>query len=429
VNLRLRSLTGAALLACGLLTACSATSGTTINLYISPENNLQTVVDRCTADAHGRYRIVYNKLPRDADGQREQMVRRLAAGDDSLDILGLDVTWIPEFAEAGWIDEWTGADKAEAVRDVLPGPLATAQWDGKLYGATKNTNVQLLWYDDRVTPEPPATFDDMMRQAQQLKAAGKPDQILFTGAQYEGLVVFYNTLVASAGGHILSDDGKSVVMDAGAVKALALLKTLTTTGITNASLTNQEEDQVRQSFQRGEGAYELNWPYVYASYGQEKPQDIGHLKWAPYPSVVPGTPSRVTIGGYNLAVSTYSPHKAEAFEAALCLRNATSQKYQALEGGLPPSLASVYDDATPLDPAKAADSGSNPTMAQQFPMKADIRAALLTAAVRPLTPAYQTLSTVIAKVLSPPSAIDPRATADELRQKLTDALDSKGIIP
>jgi multiple sugar transport system substrate-binding protein len=426
---RLRSLLAVALLACGLLTACSSSGGTTINLYISPENNLQTVVDRCNAAANGRYRIVYNKLPRDADGQREQMVRRLAAGDSSLDILGLDVTWVPEFAEAGWIDEWTGANKTAALYDVLPGPLATAQWDGKLYGATKNTNVQLLWYDDRVTPKPPATFDEMMRQAQALKAAGKPDQVLFTGAQYEGLVVFYNTLVASAGGHILSDDGKSVVMDAGAVKALALLKTLTTTGITNASLTNQEEDQVRQSFQRGEAAFELNWPYVYASYGQEKPQDLSHLKWTRYPSVVPGTPSRVTIGGYNLAISTYSPHKPEAFEAALCLRNPTSQKYQALEGGLPPSLASVYDDTRPLDPAKPFDAKANPTMASQFPMKADIRAALLNAAVRPLTPAYQTLSTVIAKVLSPPSDIDPQSTADELRAKLTDALDSKGIIP
>lgn len=426
---RLRSLAGVVLLACGLLTACSSPSGTTINLYISPENNLQTVVDRCNTAAGGRYRIVYNKLPRDADGQREQMVRRLAAGDSSLDILGLDVTWVPEFAEAGWIDEWTGADKAAATRDVLPGPLATAQWDGKLYGATKNTNVQLLWYDDRVTPKPPSTFDDMMRQAQQLNTAGKPHQVLFTGAQYEGLVVFYNTLVASAGGHILSDDGKSVVMDAGAVNALALLKTLTTTGITNASLSNQKEDQVRQSFQRGEGAFELNWPYVYASYGHEKPQELTHLKWTRYPSVVPGTPSRVTIGGYNLAISTYSPHKPEAFEAALCLRNATSQKYQALEGGLPPSLASVYDDTTPLDPAKPFDAKANPTMASQFPMKADIRAALLNAAVRPLTPAYQTLSTVIAKILSPPSDIDPQATADELRAKLADALDSKGIVP
>jgi multiple sugar transport system substrate-binding protein len=346
-----------------------------------------------------------------------------------MDVLGLDVTWIPEFAEAGWIDPWTGADRAAATKDVLPGPLATAQWNGKLYGATKNTNIQLLWYDDRLTPAPPRTFDEMMAQARRLKAAGKPYQVVFTGAQYEGLVVFYNTLVASEGGHILSDDGKSVVMDDGAVQALQLLKTLASTGITDPSLTNQKEDEVRQAFQRGQAAFQLNWPFVYAAYAQEKPQDVSHIKWAPYPAAVPGREAHGTIGGYNLAVSTYSPHKREAFEAALCLRNEESQKYQALLDGEPPSLASIYSDTKPLDPAKPADATANPTMAQQFPMKDDIRTALGDAAVRPLTPAYQNLSTVISKVLSPPAEIDPQATAQELRERLADALESRGIIP
>jgi multiple sugar transport system substrate-binding protein len=62
-------------------------------------------------------------------------------------------------------------------------------------------------------------------------------------------------------------------------------------------------------------------------------------------------------------------------------------------------------------------------------MKPDILAALADAAVRPLTPAYQNLSTVISKVLSPPSAINPQATAAELRERLTDALNSRDIIP
>jgi multiple sugar transport system substrate-binding protein len=62
-------------------------------------------------------------------------------------------------------------------------------------------------------------------------------------------------------------------------------------------------------------------------------------------------------------------------------------------------------------------------------MKGDIQAALTDAAVRPLTPAYQNLSTVISKVLSPPAEINVQATAEELRERLADALDSRGIIP
>ncbi|MFI6027703.1 ABC transporter substrate-binding protein [Amycolatopsis magusensis] len=425
---RALSVLGAGLMAAGLLTACGSSDGLKINIYYAPEDNFQKVVDQCNTKAGGRYEIVYNKLPRGADGQREQMVRRLAAGDEGLDILGLDVNWVAEFAEAGWAEEWTGGNKAQATAGVLPGPLETATWNGKLYAAPKNTNVQLLWYDDRVTPAPPETWDQMIDQALALKAQGKPSEILFTGAQYEGLVVIYNTLVESAGGRILSEDGKSVVMDEGAVKALEILKRVTSSGITNASLTNQKEDEVRQAFQDGTGAFELNWPFVYPSFKKEKPDDLQHFKWATYPSVVPGQPARTTIGGYDLAVSTASRHKPEAFEAALCLRSPESQKFSALNDGVPPTLEALYTDTTPLDPAKPA-SDDNPSMDTQYPMRETILEALKNAAVRPLTPAYQNLSTVMSKVLSPPAAIDPQATAEELRKQLADALESKGVIP
>lgn len=413
----------------GLVTACGTDDPRTINVYYAPEDNFQKVVDSCNERADGRYRIVYNKLPRDADGQREQMVRRLAAGDETMDVLGLDVTWVPEFAEAGWVEEWTGDRRAEAERDVLPGPLSTAKWNGKLWAAPKNTNVQLLWYDDRITPEPPSTWDEMIRDSKRLEREGKPHRILFTGAQYEGLVVVYNSIVESAGGRILSDDGKRVIVDEGAVEALRILKKVTTSGLTDPSLTNQQEDEVRLAMQQGRGAFELNWPFVYASYAAEKPAALRHFKWAQYPGVREGSPGRSTIGGYDLAVSASSPNKPAAFEAALCLRSPEHQKFSALTDGVPPSIETVYEDTEPLDPSKPADPEDNPSMATEYPMRGAIKKALENAALRPLTPAYQNLSTVMAKVLSPPSEIDPRRTAQRLREELAAALDSKGVIP
>ncbi|MGW4483514.1 ABC transporter substrate-binding protein [Amycolatopsis sp. NPDC004368] len=417
------------LVATGLLAACGTDSGPMkINVYYAPEDNFQTVVDNCNKAAGGRYEIVYNKLQRGADDQRIQMARRLAAGDTSMDVLGLDVTWVSEFAEAGWAEEWTGQNKAAASDGVLQGPLETATYEGKLYAAPKNTNVQLLWYDDRITPNPPKTWDEMMQMSQQLKTEKKPYSIVFTGAQYEGLVVVYNTLVESFGGHILSDDGKSVVMDQGAVDALALLKHVTSSGITDPSLTNQKEDDVRQTFQRGNAAFELNWPFVYASYAEEKPQDLAHFKWAVYPEAKAGLPAKTTIGGYDLAVSTYSQHKPQAFEAALCLRSAENQKFSAINDGVPPTIESVYHNDVPLDPSKPA-SNDNPNMAIKYPMRDTILDALKTAAVRPLSPAYQNASTVMSKILSPPSEINPPVTAQQLREQLNDALQSKGVIP
>ncbi len=421
---------GAAVLAAvPAIAACGSDSGTEINVYLSPEQNFQTVVDRCNEKANGRYKIVYRKLPRDADGQREQMVRRLAAGDTGLDVLGLDVTWVPEFAEAKWLEEWTGENKSDAEQGVLEGPLATAMWNGKLYGATKNTNIQLLWYDDRLTSQPPQTWSEMMDMSKQLKEEGKPYRILFTGAQYEGLVVQYNTLVASEGGQILSEDGKKVVMDQGAVDALELLKDVSTSGLTDPSMPNAQEQQVQQAFEApdSKAAFELNWPYVFAAIQSGNPERAKHLKWARYPGI--DGPSKATIGGFNLAVSALSQHKPEAFEAALCLRGPDSQKFQAICDGVPPTIESIYSDDVPIDPCPGAESSDRPSMTTAYPMKETILEALKDASVRPLTVVYQNLSTITSKVLSPPADIDPQSTAEKLRDGLQKALDSKGVLP
>ena len=69
-----------------------------------------------------------------------------------MDLIGMDVTWTAEFAEAGWIREITGADKDAATEDTLQPTIDTAVWKDKLYGIPKHTNVQLLWYRKSLVP-------------------------------------------------------------------------------------------------------------------------------------------------------------------------------------------------------------------------------------------------------------------------------------
>ncbi|MFY1670084.1 ABC transporter substrate-binding protein [Plantactinospora sp. WMMB334] len=386
----------------------------TINLYYTTEQNIQKVVDDCNAEAGGRYRIVYRVLPRAADDQRVQLVRRLAAEDTGMDILGLDVTWTQEFASAGWLLEWTGERRAEAERGTLTGPLETARYEGRLYAAPKNTNVQLLWYRSDLVQQPPRTWDEMIRMAQELRGQGHPYRVVTMGAQYEGLVVLYNTLVASAGGQIIDEDGTRAVFDDGAVRALEVLHRFATAGITTSSFSNTIEDQARLDFQSGQGAFQLNWPFVYPAMQEAAPELAEKVRWARYPGIDPGTPSRVTIGGFNLGVSRYTRHPDESFDAAACIRNAEHQKFSAINDGVPPTIESVY---------------AEPEMAEAYPMRDTILEELKDAATRPRSPAYQNISTVLSAMLSPPSAIDPQETAERMREATQDALDSKGVLP
>ncbi|MEU0579902.1 ABC transporter substrate-binding protein [Streptomyces griseoincarnatus] len=401
------------------LAACGGdgeSSRPTLNWYNFPDDSgaLQEAADRCSRESGGRYRIVYNKLPRAADGQRQQMVRRLAAEDDSLDILGLDVTWAAEFAEARWIKEWTGENKRRATEGTLDVPIQTATWKGKLYAVPYNTNIQLLWYREDLVPEPPTTWAEMLDMSRDLARQGKPHYAEIQGAQYEGLTVWFNSLINSAGGTILNPSATEPSLGPPAVKAASIMRDLARSPAADPSLPNQMEDQNRLAMESGVAAFEINYPFVYPSMKSNNPTLFKNFRWAVYPRVDADRPSRPTIGGIDLAVSAYSRHPDLAFDAALCLRDRENQLNAALKGGLPPTLRALYDE---------------PDFMKEYPFSEEVLTSLESASVRPLTPAYQNVSIAVSHTLSPPSGIQPESDVSTIREQIDEALRSEGVIP
>ncbi|CAL9364257.1 ABC transporter substrate-binding protein [Streptomyces sp. DH-12] len=388
----------------------------TLNWYNFPDDSgaLQEAADRCSRESGGRYRIVYNRLPREADGQREQLVRRLAAEDDSLDILGLDITWAAEFAEARWIREWTGENERRATEGTLEVPLQTATWKDRLYAVPYNTNIQLLWYREDLVPTPPTTWAEMLDMSRDLARQGKPHYVEIQGAQYEGLTVWFNSLVNSAGGSILNPSATEPSLGPPAVRAASIMRDLARSPAADPSLPNQMEDQNRLAMESGVAAFEINYPFVYPSMRSNNPELFEHFRWAVYPRVDADRPSRPTIGGIDLAVSAYSRHPDLAFDAALCLRDRENQLAAALKGGLPPTLRAIYDE---------------PEFMKEYPFSKEVLASLESASVRPLTPAYQNVSIVVSHTLSPPSGIEPESAVSTIREQIDEALRSEGVIP
>ena len=174
------------------------------------------------------------------------------------------------------------------------------------------------------------------------------------------------------------------------------------------------EDQNRLAFETGKAAFEINYPFVYPSAQENAPAIAKQMGWAEYPRVDANLPSRPPVGGIDLAVSAFSPHKQQAFDAIMCLRNRDNQLRNAVKGGLPPTLASLYRDP------RLINGG--------YPFAAEILDSLQRGGVRPKTPAYQSVSTVISSTLYPPSSAGP-AKLGQLRSQLQDAIESKGLIP
>ena len=76
----------------------------TLTWYINPDNGGQAeLAKKCGDASDGAYRIETQILPNEADQQREQLVRRLAADDPSVDLMSLDPPFVAEFANAGYL--------------------------------------------------------------------------------------------------------------------------------------------------------------------------------------------------------------------------------------------------------------------------------------------------------------------------------------
>ena len=67
------------------------------------------------------------------------------------------------------------------------------------------------------------------------------------------------------------------------------------------------------------------------------------IGWAPWPSVEPGRPSKVTVGGINLGVGAFSEEPDLAFEAAECLAQPDNQIVASVKGGLAPTDEALYE--------------------------------------------------------------------------------------
>lgn len=404
-----------------LLPACGGgeDGGTpTVRWYVfrEPSGAFENAARECSQAAGGRYRIEIAELPAQADAQREQLVRRLAAEDSDIDIVYMDVIWTAEFAEAGWILPWEGAAARQLSEGVLEGPLATATYNGSLWAAPLTSNTQLLWYRKSLVPEDdvPVTWDQLIDVAERLPVGR--NLVQEQGARYEGLTVWFNSVLASAGGAVLEGGGQDAEVVIGGdatVRTLDLLRRFARSPVADPALATNAEDAGRLRFQEGSSAFMLNWPFVYPSARADAPEVFEDMGWARYPAVTANRPSRPPLGGANLGVGAFTKHAALTREAIGCLVSPGHQADYATRGGLPPTLARVYDE---------------PDVRREYPFADLLRDSIDAAAPRPVSPAYNDISRAIYTTIHPLRSIDPRSDSENLKDKVSKAVKSEGLL-
>ncbi|MDD7944551.1 extracellular solute-binding protein [Microbacterium sp. NE2HP2] len=384
------------------LGACAPDDGVpTLTWYINPDDGGQArIAAACTDAADGAYRIETSLLPRDAASQREQLARRLAAGDTSLDIMSLDPPFIPELAEPGFLDDVP--EELQNTDGIVQGAVDSASWGGELVTVPFWANTQLLWYRQSVVEaagldmSQPVTWDDIIAVAQEQDL-----RLGVQGALAESLTVWINALVASAGGEILKNpeapaDELELGLDSDAGRAAAeIIHRIGSDGLGGPGLPTADENANMNLFQGEQGSFMVNWPFVWPAMTGADPAIADDLGWAVYPRVDADKPAAPPVGGINLGVGAFSKNPDLAWQAVECIVQPENQSEYFVTDGNPPSNAAAYDD---------------PRVQEEFPMADTIRESLDLGVPRPQTPYYNEISIGLQRTWHPPAAVNPDTT-------------------
>lgn len=412
-----------------LLAGCGGGGGggvPTLTWYINPDSGGQAeIASRCTEEAAGRYTIQVAQLPRESSEQRQQLIRRLAANDTSIDIMSLDPPYIPEFAEAGFLADVPDEVEQRVTEDVVESAIEGSTWNDELVAIPFWANTQLLWFRKSVAEEAgldmtqPVTWEQIVQAAQQTGTT-----LGAQGIRAEALTVWVNALVESAGGSIIEEatedpaDTKLGLESEPAQQAAEVIALVADSGVTGPAFSTAGEDANVVGFESEGAGFMVNWPFVWGralsavedgTMEQSVPDDYG---WAVYPRVVEDQPAAPPYGGINLGVGASSLHPDLAYEATECITTTENQAYYMTTNGNPASDTAVYDD---------------PEVLEVFPMAPVIRESLELAASRPQTAYYSEVSGSIQRTYHPPSSVS-ESTGPEAAELITAVLSGEQLL-
>jgi len=290
------------------------------------------------------------EMPSSTTDQFGQYRLWLAAGNSDIDVYRTDVIWAPQLADH--LLDLSGA-AADVVADHFPSIIESQTVNGRLVAIPMFTDAPALYFRtdllDKHGVQPPKTWDELAASAAAIQAAERAEGndgfhgFVFQGAAYEGLTCDALEWVKShGGGQIVEPDGTISINNPQAVRALEAASSWVGT-ISPEGVLGYKEEDARGVWQTGNAAFMRNWPYAFSLGNGDDSAIKGQFDVVPLPDG--GGGSAATLGGWNLAVSKYSPNPAAAMELALFLASEESQRVRATEVSRLPTLISLYDDA------------------------------------------------------------------------------------
>ena len=364
---------------------CTSTDGGDMELVFAAGNDPSGATESLIAEynaAHPGVHVKFQAMPANTDTQHDAYVTYLSARESNIDLYSLDVIWTAEFATAGWIRPLPEGLIDESL--FLDGPMTSVKYDGVAYAAPWFTDAGVLYYRKDLLEQAglgvPSTWSEFRSACREATEPGM-EGFVWQGARYEGMVCNFLEFLWGTGGTL----EREAVLERpdetarGITRALELMLSFFEDGFTPQGVLTYKEEDSRRLFTEGQALFLRNWPYAWSMAEGEESKIKGLAGIAPLPHAE-GETGYSTIGGWNVAVSSFCEHPAEAFEFLKFIAGEKSLKERAIKGGYLPTLKSTYMDDEVLE--------ANPHFASFFEVFQNTRN-------RPRSPYYPQMSDVI----------------------------------
>ncbi|HZG02514.1 MAG TPA: sugar ABC transporter substrate-binding protein [Streptomyces sp.] len=243
---------------------------------------------------------------------------RMASSDSLPDILELDGSELPQFAETGGLRPLD--DLGVTTEGLSDSAVSLGSFEGTAYGIARSVNSLALFYNTELLAEaglePPATWDELRAAAAELTRGDTYGMAFSATPDADGVYQFL-PFFWSAGGDESRLDG-----EAGAA-ALRLWQDLVDEGSASRGVVNWNQQDVNDQFIAGRAAMMINGPWQVPSLSEQDDVD-----WAVASIPVPeaGRNPVPPIGGTVMTVPKGDRERERrAAEVLTCLNTEENQ--------------------------------------------------------------------------------------------------------
>ncbi|MDR3151736.1 MAG: ABC transporter substrate-binding protein [Holosporaceae bacterium] len=392
---------------------------------------LRKAIDEWLKKYNGEHAVEIVTLPHASNECYALYQQWFGAGSFDVDILQADIAWMSALSNY-WepLDEYCKDISFSDYFDVI---LENMKDDkGGIIALPVYVDCGVMYYRkdllEKYGKEVPKTLEDLYETALYIQNEERKDEakknrfygLVYQAKAFEILTCNFCELIDACGGAVVKDGKVEINSPRGMYAAEFFVKCIK--NIMSHSVLNYSEEDARGMFQSGNAVFMRSWPYAYALMNDPSTAVSGKVGVMTIPPSATGGKESGILGGWLVAVSKYSKHKALAADLAKFIASKEQQKHR-VEFSYLPTFKSLYSD---------------PDVLKTKPFIVSLREPLLKAVARPTkvfgknyskasSEIFNTINTILADSLEDNTEnFKPNRLMNRLNTKLENLLLSSG---